>query len=311
MWAKPSAGPERLKVASKLPDGAHFYRCALQVNPFAYLGRQNKSTSLQDEATYNAAIIAACLDQDIKVIGVTDHYRVDGSAGLVKTAREAGLFAFSGFEAVAKDGLHILCLFNQDKDSILERYIGQCGIHSLDDASPIGTLDCLELLSHAKELGGGLHCGSCRRRWRRPAEKAVRSDPNKCLESPGLLACALPGPVSDAPQNLKSILENKDASHSRDRPVAIINAPDVNSPDDLRKPGASCLIKMSEISVEGLRQAFLDPVSRVRLNTEAPAESHAEFVAMSWEGGFLRETLFISTRIRMCWSAGGVPANPR
>jgi len=184
MWAKPSAGPERLKVASKLPDGAHFYRCALQVNPFAYLGRQNKSTSLQDEATYNAAIIAACLDQDIKVIGVTDHYRVDGSAGLVKTAREAGLFAFSGFEAVAKDGLHILCLFNQDKDSILERYIGQCGIHSLDDASPIGTLDCLELLSHAKELGGGLHCGSCRRRWRRPAEKAVRSDPNKCLEIP-------------------------------------------------------------------------------------------------------------------------------
>lgn len=130
-------------------------------------------------------------------------------------------------------------------------------------------------------------------------------------KSPGLLACALPGPVSDAPQNLKSILENKDASHSRDRPVAIINAPDVNSPDDLRKPGASCLIKMSEISVEGLRQAFLDPVSRVRLNTEAPAESHAEFVAMSWEGGFLRETLFISTRIRMCWSAGGVPANPR
>ena len=51
---------ERLKAASALPDGARFYRCALQVNPFGYLGRHNKQTIFQDEASYNAAIVATC-----------------------------------------------------------------------------------------------------------------------------------------------------------------------------------------------------------------------------------------------------------
>jgi len=87
----------RLQNALKLPNGARFYRCALQVNPFAYLSRNNKQTTFRTEAEYNAAIIATCLEAGIEVIGVTDHYRVDESAGLVKLAREAGLFAFSGF----------------------------------------------------------------------------------------------------------------------------------------------------------------------------------------------------------------------
>src|SRR5258708_34566744 len=44
---------------------------------------------------------------------------------------------------------------------------------------------------------------------------------------------------------------------------------------------------MSEVSVEGLRQAFLDPASRIRLTGEPTPEGHSEFLAMSWEGGFL------------------------
>ena len=44
---------ERLSAALKLPNGARFYRCALQVNPFAYLKRYRKQTSFQSEAEYN------------------------------------------------------------------------------------------------------------------------------------------------------------------------------------------------------------------------------------------------------------------
>jgi len=61
----------------------------------------------------------------------------------------------------------------------------------------------------------------------------------------------------------------------------------VDSPDDLDKPKATCFIKMSELSVEGLRQAFLDPKSRIRLNADDPSKPHTEFIAMAWEGGFL------------------------
>ena len=53
---------------------------------------------------------------------------------------------------------------------------------------------------------------------------------------------------------------------------------------------ATCWIKMSEVTTEGLRQAFLDPGSRILLNPregKLEPEEHAELVALAWEGGFL------------------------
>src|SRR5215831_16747751 len=143
----------RLNSALKLLNGARFYRCAMQVNPFAYMKRHNKQTTFNSEAEYNAAIVAACLEVGIEVIGVTDHYQVKESMGLVQAARAGGLFAFSGFEAVTKDDVHFLCLFDPDKDGLLERFIGECGVHDTKVASPTGSLDSGELLSAAKRWG--------------------------------------------------------------------------------------------------------------------------------------------------------------
>ena len=70
----------------------------------------------------------------------------------------------------------------------------------------------------------------------------------------------------------------------------MINASDVNSPEDLKNNGESCFIKMSNVSVEALRQAFLDPESRIRLHSDPQPEPHAEFLAVTWEGGFLDGT---------------------
>jgi len=95
-----------LNEALRLPDGARFYRSALQVNPFAYLGRHNKQTTFTNETDYNAAIVQKCRDLNIEIIAVTDHYQVKHSAGLVQAARTAGIFAFGGFEALTKDGVH-------------------------------------------------------------------------------------------------------------------------------------------------------------------------------------------------------------
>ena len=72
----------------------------------------------------------------------------------MKAARDAGLIAFGGFEAVTKDGVHFLCLFDPEKDSVLERFIGECGVHSNTSPSPAGTLDSSELLQCAKRWGG-------------------------------------------------------------------------------------------------------------------------------------------------------------
>ena len=278
-----------LTAALELPNGARFYRCALQVNPFAYLARNKKQTKFKTEDQYNSAIISACNELGIQVIGVTDHYRVGESIGLVKAARDSGLFVFSGFEAVAKDGVHFLCLFDLDKEAVLERIIGECGVHDANLASPTGNLDSGELLNTAKRWPAACiaaHVASDGGLLR----KLTGQTRVNVWTSPDLLACAIPGPIDQTPENVRPILENKDASHKRKNPIAIINASDVNDPDDLRKDGASCFIKMSNISVEALRQAFLDPQSRIRLLSETQPEPHAEFLAISWEGGFLADT---------------------
>jgi predicted ATPase len=285
----PSVPSARLQAALELPNGARFYRCALQVNPFAYLKRHRKQTGYQSEADYNTAIVQACLDTGIEVIGVTDHYRVRDSASLVLAARNKGLWAFSGFEAVTKDGVHFLCLFDPAKDDVLERFIGECGIHDMGQDSPTGNLDAVELLESSKKWSAVCIAAHVASNGGLLKTLSGQSRIN-VWTSPYLLACALPGPVSDAPDGIRPILENKDAQHKRAQRVAIINAADVNDPNDVKKDGASCFIKMSNVSVEAFRQAFLDPESRIRLHSDPQPEFHAEFLAISWEGGFLDGT---------------------
>jgi hypothetical protein len=281
---------ERLNTALKLPNGARFYRCALQVNPFAYLNRYSKQTSFRTEAEYNAAIITSCQEAGIEVIGVTDHYRVEESAGLVEAARAAGIFAFSGFEAVAKDGVHFLCLFDREKDHVLERFIGECGIRDRKQNSPTGNLDSEELLKCAKDWGAACIAAHVIADQGGLLKKLSGQTRVNVWKSDLLLAGAISGPIGSTPDGIRQILENQGGEYHRSRPVAIINACDVNSPEDLKKDGASCFIKMSQVSVEALRQAFLDPESRIRLNSDPAPEPHAEFVAMTWEGGFLDGT---------------------
>ena len=281
--------PNRMQAAMQLPSGARFYRCALQVNPFAYLQTHKKATPFNSEDEYNQAIVESCVEIGIEVIAVTDHYRVKHSASLVRAARNANLHAFSGFEAVTKDGVHFLCLFDPDKDEDLVSYIGDCGVHGTDQPSPTGSRDSIELLEIAKTWGAvciAAHVASEGGLLRKLSGQSRVS----VWTHPDLLACALPGPVSNAPDGIRQILENKDAQHKRDRPPAILNASDVNGPEDLKKDGASCFIKMSTVSVEAFRQAFLDPASRIRLHSDLRHEPHAEFLAMTWEGGFLRDT---------------------
>ena len=280
---------ESMHAALKLPNGARFYRCALQVNPFAYLKRHHKQTTFESEAEYNDAIVEACLENGIEVVAITDHYRVQSSMALVRAARDAGLWAFGGFEAVSKDGVHFLCLFDPDKDDRLERFIGECGVRDPDRPSPTGNLDSAELLETSREWGAvvvAAHVasnGGLLKTLRGQARIDVWTSPN-------LLACALPGPVEDAPDGIRQILQNKDAEHRRPYAAAIVNASDANGPEDLKKSSASCFIKMSEVSVEAFRQAFLDPASRIRLNSDPLPEPHAEFLSMTWEGGFLGGT---------------------
>ena len=279
---------DSIENALKLPSGARFFRCALQVNPFDYIVRYNKETAFSNESDYNAAIVETCQRIGIEVIGITDHYRVRSSQSLIHAAQHAGIIVFPGFEAVSKDGVHLLCLFDSSKDvRSLERILGDCGIHEDEMASPTGKYDVIEFLKESHNSWGSI-CIAAHVASEGGLLNRLSGQPRiNAWTRPHLLACALPGPINDAPDNLRPIIQNKNPDYLRDQPVAVINAQDVSSPEDLEKPGSSCWIKMSDVTIEGLRQAFLDPVSRIRLASDPSPEEHTEFIVMSWQGGFL------------------------
>jgi hypothetical protein len=108
-----------------------------------------------------------------------------------------------------------------------------------------------------------------------------------------LLAVQIPGAIDDVPDDKRPILRNQNPEYKRfpaaapNLAMAVVNAKDVTQPEELSDPSATCWIKMSEVTVEGLRQAFLDPASRIRLANAPAPEDHAEFVAMAWQSGFL------------------------
>lgn len=275
-----------IEAALAAPAGARFRKCALQVNPFQYVIEHGKKTAFADEAAYNASMVKALLAEKVEVIAVTDHYRVRTSVSLWTAAVAAGIVVLPGFEAVTKEGVHFLCLFDPSKSAeAIERAIGACGVHG-DGIGAVGELDSIELLEKGKGWGavfvaahvvanGGLLVtlkGASRAAvWRHEL----------------LMACSLPGPASAAQDAHRNILRNTDKAHHRPRPVAIVNAQDISAPGDVAGPGASCWIKVSEVTVQGLRQAFLDPESRVRLKSDAVPDPHTELLAVAWEGGFL------------------------
>ncbi|MGV6492276.1 TrlF family AAA-like ATPase [Stenotrophomonas rhizophila] len=264
-----------------LPAGARFYRCALQVNPFEYLARHGKASEYSNEADYNAAIVASCVANGVEVVGITDHYRISASTELVGALASAGISVFPGFEAVTKDGVHLLVLFDPGTPlNDVQGYIHACGIHGDVVGSPPGDLDAEELLTasrgwkaqviaaHSTQSGGLF--------------RVLAGNPRmRVFAHPDLNAYAIPGARSDIPDiSVQRILQNTDSNYKRPREVAVINASDVCSPADFERPSSTTLIRMDRPTIEGLRQAFLDHESRIRLHSDLIPDGHPEILGL-------------------------------
>lgn len=279
--------PDSLVEALRRPNGARFRKVALQVNPYGYLVRHKKATAYASEQAYNDALVAACLDQDIQAIAITDHYRVSHSESLDSAARGAGITVFRGFEAVSKEGVHLLCLFDPGRPyREIERIIGECGVHDEVADSVPGTLDASEMLERARIWDAvlvGAHVTSPTGGLLRKLEGKPRI---RVWRSPNLQAIAIPAAINDLEPDMRSIVDCE-GDYARKHPLAVLNANDVCAPESLAGAGAWSWIKMTEMTIEGLRQAVLDPRSRVRLASDPVPEEHSELVALAWEGGFL------------------------
>lgn len=285
--------PHAITNAVALPSGARFYRCAFQVNPPHYAGTYRGTDHGLSEGEYIDALIAKCLSVGVQVLAVTDHNHVGSIDAIRQNASANGIAVFPGFEAASAEGVHILCLYPPDTTvESLGRYLGQLGIHDTSTQSDLSDKPFCELLETVRKQGGIAiaahitHNSGLLNQLHGQARINAWKDTN-------LLAVQIPGEVTSIPQDKIQIVRNKNSEYKRepgaseDLALAVINASDVAVPDDLDDPGTTTFIKMCQVTIDGLRQAFLDPASRVRLNSDPVPDQHTEFVALSWLSGFL------------------------
>lgn len=116
---------------------AQYWKCALQVNPASYIKYRGEQQN-QSEDEYNQAILAACLEESIKIIGCADHGNVAEIASLKNVLEPHGIVVFPGFEIASSEKIHFVCLFDECKTSTeLNRILGSLElIDPTDGVSP-------------------------------------------------------------------------------------------------------------------------------------------------------------------------------
>lgn len=278
------------------PAGARFYKCAFQVNPYDYAGNFRGQASGQNEPAHAKAIVDKAVALGIEVLAITDHNSVKSLAAFRAAAREVPVHIFPGFELSSSEGVHLLCIYPPETAlERLERYLGQFGIHETTPTPDATEKTLSKVLKLVRDQGGisiAAHVTN-----KKGLFKTLQGQARiRAWRDENLLAAQIPGGIDDLPQDIRQIFENRNPDYRRAHPpgprlaLAAINAKDIVKSEDMENRSSTCWIKMDDVSIDGLRQAFLDPGSRVRLNSsdgDFQPEEHMELLSLGWEGGFL------------------------
>jgi PHP family Zn ribbon phosphoesterase len=266
------------------------------VNPHHYAHTFRGKPGSGDAASHAKAIVDKAATIGVSVLAITNHNDVSGVPEFRSAAETSGIHVLPGFELRSSEGIHVLCIYPQSAEQHqLERFLGEFGIRNTTASDDLATKNFVDILRHVQEQGGvtiAAHATTNKGLFQALVGKAKIN----AWQAEDLLAIQIPGLVDDLPQEVRQIVENRNVDYFRAHAaeaglaIAVVNAKDIVEPEDLDDRSATSWIKMSDVSIEGLRQAFLDPGSRIRLNPKEgklDPEKHAELVAITWEGGFL------------------------
>ncbi len=282
-WYIDSKG--RYTVVSEKFNKAKFWKCALQVNPASYIKYRGKQETT-DEEEYNSQLLQTCLDEGIKIVGIADHASVDSIDEIRKKFISEGIIVFPGFEITSSEKVHFVCLFPEDTPkSKLHEYLGRLQINTDAKIEP-SKLSAEQILSTIDEIDGFIFAAHCTE-----DNGVLKSKLQHVWKNPLLLAAQIPTTLTAikeaGDQANYEILTNKTPAYKREKPLAIINATDVHEPSVLKKENASCLIKMTKPCFSSFKQAFYDPESRVRLNSDISEGYYSRIEKIRVIGGYL------------------------
>ena len=220
---------------------ARFWKCALQVNSYSYGSQYRGMEPILDPQSYAEKLRDICLAEDIKVVGFADHGNVADAEMARIILKEAGVIVFPGFEVATTEKVHWVCLFPEDTDERqLERYLGK--LHLTDPRNGIRPSDLggQQMLMEVETLGG-----TCFAAHVTSDNGLLKKRLNNLWTDARLRIAQIPGKVDHLPEPYKAIARNKNADYRRDRAMALINAGDVITPEDLCDPRKSTFIKMT------------------------------------------------------------------
>ena len=262
---------------------ARYYKCALQVNPYSYSKFRGKT--IIDEEEYNKKILEECLKNGIKVVGLADHGSIDSSTSLRTYLSENGILTLPGFEISSAEKIHMVCLFSPEFDnSRLNRILGQLGLPTdIKNGTESSNLSCLEIAKKVQDNDGFWYAAHI------TGDNGILKigKMNHIWKNELLSVAQIPNSVENIDPNYKNIIQNTDTNYKRNKPIAYINSSDIESPEDLSKPVASVLVKMSELSFQAFKMAFKDSESRIKLNSTEKKCYKSTIDEISISGGYL------------------------
>lgn len=265
---------------------AQFYKCALQVNPYEYSEYRGKEREHSKEDYYRD-LLEVCREEDIKVIGLADHGSVDAWDDVIEMFRDADIVVFPGFELTSSEKAHFVCLFDESyTKNKLNRVLGSLDALDPDKRVEPSKWSAVQLIDKVVEQGGfvyAAHVTNDNGILDRKLHHVWTHTRLRAAQIPGSVQ-ALKGVADDF---YRKVVLNKDPNYLRERPIAHINAADVVEPADLRESNASCLIKMSVPCFSSFKAAFLDPGSRVRLNSDVIDSYCSSIQAVEFTNGYL------------------------
>lgn len=303
-----------------LPNGARFYRVDLHNHtPFdsAFASQCDDFETLRDDerrafarryatfARYGVEIRQDASKPRLDIIGVTEHNDVCWLPFLQEAANEVGLVVFPGVEVSAAAGnqtVHFLAIFDPDTEAHLidewlsavgltkakRFYKGQCCavpdvqadqlIEQIHKARSIVGVQAIPIAAHATS-GNGLFVAL-------GGEARVRA-----YTSPYLLAIEIPKGLDELDQFQLQVARGEKEDYGRKR-VACLNHSDGRGLSEVKK-GRQVVgerftyMKLGDLSVEALRQAFIDFDSRIRLMGDHHQEHYPRLLGVIIERGFL------------------------
>ncbi len=278
-------------VAQQQP-GAVFRRADLHVHTpvdKAFAPKPSGS-SPEDKTEVARQIVKAARERGVDLIAITEHNDVSWIDLLRAGGRRKEVEILPGFEIESAEGVHVLCVFDpsasvQHLDDTLTRLglprDSRGGASSLHFEQLVGRVQdecggiCIAHATQKKGLLTALDAGTARvALWRTPA----------------LLAAQLPQPPDKLEGANGRIVRGEDPNYRRPRGLAYVLASDARSPQEIGTK--TTWVKMDTLGVAGLRQAFLDPESRLSYHDPAQARTGGRILAAAWEGDFLDDVAF-------------------